>query len=98
MNLLITGTASGIGQAVSEYFIERGHTVYGIDLIEPAPKENLRSFAADITDEAALLNVKAYLQENGITLIAAVMGGRWRNMAWTDLKRLFAYGMAVSEE
>lgn len=37
-------------------------------------------------------------QENGITLIAAVMGGRWRNMAWTDLKRLFAYGMAVSEE
>jgi len=25
------------------------------------------------------------------------MGGQWRNMAWTDLKRLFAYGMAVSK-
>lgn len=36
-------------------------------------------------------------QENGVTLIAAVMGCRTRNMAWTDLKRLFAYGMAVSE-
>ena len=35
-------------------------------------------------------------QENGVTLIAAVMGGRQRNMAWTDLKRLFAYGMAVT--
>ena len=70
LHILITGASSGIGQAVSEYFIERGHTVYGIDLTEPAPKENLRSFAADITDEAALLNVKAYLQENGITLDA----------------------------
>ena len=38
--------------------------------------------------------VGAY-QENGITLIAAVMGCRGRNMAWTDLKRLFAYGMKV---
>ena len=49
------------------------------------------------TSSAGFCYVGAY-QENGVTLIAAVMGGRWRNMAWTDLKRLFAYGMAVSEE
>ena len=49
------------------------------------------------TSSAGFCYVGAY-QENGITLIAAVMGGRWRNMAWTDLKRLFAYGMAVAEE
>ena len=48
------------------------------------------------TSTAGFCYVGAY-QENGVTLIAAVMGGRWRNMAWTDLKRLFAYGMAVSE-
>ena len=48
------------------------------------------------TSSAGFCYVGAY-QENGITLIAAVMGGRTRNMAWTDLKRLFAYGMAVSE-
>lgn len=48
------------------------------------------------TSSAGFCYVGAY-QENGITLIAAVMGGRGRNMAWTDLKRLFAYGMAVSE-
>ncbi|MBR6965974.1 MAG: peptidoglycan-binding protein [Clostridia bacterium] len=47
------------------------------------------------TSSAGFCYVGAY-QENGITLIAAVMGGRTRNMAWTDLKRLFAYGMAVS--
>ena len=48
------------------------------------------------TSSAGFCYVGAY-QENGITLIAAVMGGRGRNMAWTDMKRLFAYGMAVSE-
>ncbi len=48
------------------------------------------------TSSAGFCYVGAY-QENGVTLIAAVMGGRGRNMAWTDLKRLFAYGMAVSQ-
>ena len=48
------------------------------------------------TSTAGFCYVGAY-QEDGITLIAAVMGGRGRNMAWTDLKRLFAYGMAVSQ-
>lgn len=47
------------------------------------------------TSSAGFCYVGAY-QENGVTLIAAVMGGRQRNMAWTDLKRLFAYGMAVT--
>ena len=48
------------------------------------------------TSTAGFCYVGAY-QEKGVTLIAAVMGGRGRNMAWTDLKRLFAYGMAVTE-
>ena len=48
------------------------------------------------TSSAGFCYVGAY-QQNGTTLIAAVMGGRRRNMAWTDLKRLFAYGMAVTE-
>ncbi len=48
------------------------------------------------TSSAGFCYVGAY-QQNGITLIAAVMGGRRRNMAWTDLKRLFAYGMAAAQ-
>ena len=48
------------------------------------------------TSSAGFCYIGAY-QENGVTLIAAVMGGRRRNMAWTDLKRLFAYGMAVTK-
>ncbi|QTE69118.1 peptidoglycan-binding protein [Clostridiales bacterium] len=48
------------------------------------------------TSTAGFCYVGAY-QEDGITLIAAVMGGRGRNMAWTDLRRLFAYGMAMEK-
>ena len=34
MNVLITGTASGIGKAMAERFLQMGHTVYGLDLQE----------------------------------------------------------------
>ncbi len=48
------------------------------------------------TSSAGFCYVGAY-QENGITLLAAVMGEHGRSMTWIDLKRLFAYGMAVSD-
>ena len=32
MNVLITGAAGGIGTAVAERFLQKGHTVWGIDL------------------------------------------------------------------
>ena len=35
MNVLITGTAGGIGRAAAEKFLREGHTVYGVDLAEP---------------------------------------------------------------
>ncbi len=34
MKVLITGTSSGIGQAVAEKFINEGHEVYGIDILD----------------------------------------------------------------
>ena len=49
------------------------------------------------TSSAGFCYVGAY-QENGVTLIASVMGDKWRNMAWTDLRRLFAYGMKTVED
>lgn len=32
MNILITGTSSGIGKAIAEKFLDEGHMVYGIDI------------------------------------------------------------------
>lgn len=70
MNLLITGAASGIGQAVADYFTERGHMVFGVDVAKGAERENFLCFVADITDEASLQCVKEYLCENNIILDA----------------------------
>ena len=58
---------------------------------------NAAGVKSGYTSTAGFCYVGAY-QENGITLIAAVMGGQGRNMAWTDLKRLFAYGMAKTNK
>ena len=70
MELLITGAASGIGQAVAKRFLECGHTVYGIDLVETESRDRYYGFCADITDEKALQRAHAHLAENNITLDA----------------------------
>lgn len=72
MNVLITGAASGIGQAVAKCFIEHGHTVYGIDLSTTESCGNYYGFAADITREDSLQSVKKHLQERGIMLDAVL--------------------------
>lgn len=70
MNLLITGAASGIGQAVAHYFTQRGHAVYGIDLTKTENGGNYFGFIADITDEDSLQAVKKHLLDHHITLDA----------------------------
>lgn len=70
MNVLITGTASGIGQAVARYFIEQGHTVWGIDTANAPAQKNFHGFIADITDETALQQVKNQLILCGVQLDA----------------------------
>ena len=55
MKALITGTSQGIGRAIAEFFLDRGHTVYGIDRqtlgIE---REGYTHFVCDVRDTAAL--------------------------------------------
>lgn len=51
MNILITGTASGIGLATAEYFLEKGHTVTGFDRMPAAiVNPNYRHVILDICD------------------------------------------------
>ena len=54
MNILITGTSSGIGKGCAEYFLKEGHQVYGFDkdtstISHPA----YTHFCLDIRDKAA---------------------------------------------
>lgn len=72
MNVLITGVASGIGQAAAECFLRHGHTVFGIDISSAKEKEGLFSFVADITQEVSLRQVETRLKEQGVRLDAII--------------------------
>ena len=72
MNVLITGVASGIGRAVADQFLSRGHVVYGIDRLPAAEQERLFCCVADITDENSLHQVAQQLQKQGVVLDAII--------------------------
>ena len=67
MNILITGAASGIGNAIAQTFITNGHKVYGLDINE-VNLNNVISFKCDITDEDTLNNIKENLINKNIYL------------------------------
>ncbi len=55
MKVLITGSCGGIGKAVSELFLENGHSVCGLDIREAEIKHPCyRHFVADISDASSL--------------------------------------------
>ena len=52
MRVLITGTASGIGKAAAEYFLQKGHEVIGFDRNKTAIRhENYTHFVGNIEEE-----------------------------------------------
>ena len=53
-SVLITGHASGIGKAVSDYFLSKGHSVYGIDIKRAQECDGLTQYTASVTDENAM--------------------------------------------
>ena len=66
-NILITGSASGIGAAVRERMLSLGHRVIGVD-IKPTDGLGADSYVADITDREAIDKIAEKLTEDGVTL------------------------------
>ena len=65
--ILITGSSKGIGKATSEYFLEKGFEVYGLDLLKASIKnEKYYHYICDIKDIDSLPDIEGinYLFNN----------------------------------
>ena len=59
MKVLVTGASGGIGRAVVELFLENGHRVTGLDILEsPVFSEEYEHFICDIAKPASLPKVE----------------------------------------
>ena len=59
MRVLITGTSQGIGYAIAEYFLNKGHEVIGIDRLEKGIEhKHYRHYVCDIRDYENLPEIK----------------------------------------
>ncbi len=59
MRVLITGTSQGIGYAIAEYFLNKGHEVIGIDRLEKSIEhKHYRHYVCDIRDYEKLPEIK----------------------------------------
>lgn len=69
MNILITGTSKGIGKELANHFINKGHYVYGIDILESSiDNDNYKHFICDIkniNDLPNLINIDVIINNAG---------------------------------
>lgn len=55
LDVLVTGSSCGIGRATAELFLERGHRVWGVDVLDASIEHaNYRHVVADVCDKESL--------------------------------------------
>lgn len=84
MNLVVTGSSSGIGRALTEHLLSRGHNVWGIarsnqTASDTQPGASFRSSQADVSNwtqvtKAAAAVSQAWPHLDGLVLCAGIQG------------------------
>ncbi|MEE8704649.1 MAG: SDR family oxidoreductase [Olsenella sp.] len=75
LDVLVTGSSSGIGRATAELFCARGHSVWGLDVAGPSVSHpRYRHVEADVRDAAALRALAAGLRPQVVVANAGVQG------------------------
>lgn len=83
MKVLITGTAQGIGKAIADLFLQKGHEVLGIDRQEPSIiHKNYTHFQLDIREKNCLPEL------NNVEILINNAGTQNENDIDTNLKAL----------
>lgn len=83
MKVLITGTAQGIGKAIADLFLQKGHEVLGIDRQEPSIiHKNYTHFQLDIREKDRLPEL------NNVEILINNAGTQNENDIDTNLKAL----------
>ncbi len=83
MKVLITGTAQGIGKAIADLFLQKGHEVLGIDRQEPSIiHKNYTHFQLDIREKNRLPEL------NNVEILINNAGTQNENDIDTNLKAL----------
>ncbi len=62
MDILITGSSKGIGRAIAIKFLDNGHKVYGMDIIDSSIDNiNYVHIKADVRDKASYPDIKPHI-------------------------------------
>lgn len=72
MNILITGACGGMGEAACKLLEKQGHTVYGLDIAEPARASCSHYEQVDLTKEADVLAAFRAIRATGVSFDAII--------------------------
>lgn len=95
MNILITGTSSGLGYGLTNYYLEQGHTVFGISRrikSEQKKNKNFRYLSQDVTNyrevETNLLSFLKEVKQLDLVILNAGMLSEIKDLKDTSLDEI----------
>jgi len=76
MMVIVTGTSSGIGKAIADFYLNNGHLVVGISRRHVIEHANYQAITCDLSDHVALNNLSFEFIHSDVLLInnAGILG------------------------